>query len=133
MCKLRTEEFYKLNPALEGFMRGGSPSVTDTVIRRVERLYDMLPPGGQIELTITQEDETYVQLRHPEGTTLLTEHFHQVFAFGREKGNPEQVALLDLIDTMMGNVSEREREMFETAKEKVKSSTAFCLALTFTK
>ena len=130
MCKIVTTEYNKLDPALNEFIRGGSPSVSDIVIKRITNLYDALPRGAEIGVVITKEDQTYVQVSNRDGAVI--EHFHHVFAYG-DKNNPGQIALLDLIDGLMGNVTEAERKEFEDAKERVKHSQAFCLSLKFKK
>lgn len=132
MCKVITEEHCKLSPSLNEYMRGGPPSMADAVVRRIGRLYDCLPRGGELEITVTREEQTYLQIHDIGGDVLMTEHFNRVFAYGR-KGDPGQLALLDAIDSLMGAVTEEEKCQFDKAKDKVKHSDAFCLSLRFRK
>lgn len=132
MCKIVTEEFSKLNPALNSIMRGGSPSVSGAVIRRIVKLYEAVKPGTEVEVVVTKEGMTYLQVNDKEEGMLVTEHFNHVFDFGAGDSDGK-VALLDLIDAIMGNVNDEERQQFERAKERVKHSQAFCLSLKFQK
>ena len=133
MCRIIAEEHGKLNPSLTDFTRGGSPSLSSVVIKRIGKLYDMIKEGAEMEIVVTTDDQTYVQVNDEGGVMLLVEHFTHVFAFG-DKTQLGQVALLDLIDSLMGDIDGDEQwEQFDNAKELVKNSTAYCISLKFKK
>ncbi|MBQ3410140.1 hypothetical protein IJG66_02190 [Candidatus Saccharibacteria bacterium] len=131
MCKIIATEYGKLDDKLNGIMRNSSPSLVGTVIRNIQRLYDAIGSGRELEVIVTKDHQTYIQLHDKDGTIMMTDHFSNVFSFGDK--TPGQIALLDMVDALVGSTNEEEHRLFDEAKDKVKHSQAFCLSLRFKK
>ena len=132
MCKIRTTEYNKLDPTLSELSRGGSPSMAGTVMKQICRLYDLIPYGGEVSVTVTKDDMTYVTVNDADGENLIRESFSHVFYFG-DKTQSGQQELLDLVDSMIGDVTPEERKLFDIAKDRIKHSESYCLSLRFKK